>query len=285
MKKLQLEQGTPDWHEFRKTHIGASDAPVIMNLSPWTTPYQLWRQKLDLDPPKPTNSAMQRGNDLEPQARYRASLYLDEELEPVVCVSSKYEWMAASLDGLSKDGKTAIEIKHPNKEDHLQALNNIVPEKYLPQLLHIMEDCELEYMYYQSCYCGEDKFLKVYRDDQRIKQMIEAETIFWEQVQNLTPPPFSYRDFIERQDFQWLEGSKDWLETKKKIKELEEIEEKQRQYLIQLAGNQNCKGNGVTLTKIVRKGIIDYERVPVLQGYDLEPYRKNSIETWRLGVN
>lgn len=285
MKKLQLEQGSAEWHEFRKNHIGASDAPVIMNLSPWTTPYQLWRRMLDLDPPKTTNSAMQRGNDLEPLARMLVEESFGEEFEPVVCVSDNIEWMSASLDAISKNEKTVVEIKCPGKEDHLAAIGNVIPEKYVPQLQHQMSVCELDFMYYFSFDGKDGKLLKAYRDDDYINRMIEAETIFWECVQTLTAPPFGDKDFIERKDFQWLQGSKDWLETKNQLKELEEKEQKQRQYLIQLAENQSCKGNGITLTKIVRKGNIEYEKIPELMGLDLEKYRKNNIETWRIGVN
>ena len=39
-------QGTSEWLENRKNHIGASDAPVVMGVSPWDTPYKLWENKL-----------------------------------------------------------------------------------------------------------------------------------------------------------------------------------------------------------------------------------------------
>jgi predicted phage-related endonuclease len=44
-----MQQQTPEWLEFRKNKIGASDAPIIMETSPWKTPYQLWLEKLSLD--------------------------------------------------------------------------------------------------------------------------------------------------------------------------------------------------------------------------------------------
>lgn len=287
MKKLQIEQNTPEWHEFRKNHIGASEAPIIMNLSPWTTPYQLWRQKLDLDTFQFESEKMQRGKELEPIARKKVSEYLNEEFEPAVCESTDIEWMAASLDGISKNGKYVVEIKCPGKEDHLQALNDIIPEKYIPQIQHQMFVCKLDSIYYFSFDGQEGKLIKTYRDNNYIKRMIEAEKVFWECYQNLTPPPLGNKDFVERQDIEWLEGSNHWLETKKQLKILEEKESQQRQYLIQLAKNKNCKGNGITLTKVVRKGNIDLDRVieEKLKGVNLEPYRKNNIETWRFGVN
>lgn len=285
MKKLQLEQGSDEWHEFRKNHIGSSDAPIIMNLSPWSTPYQLWREKLDLDPPKLTTSSMRRGIELEPFARMLVAESFGEEFDPVVRISGTIEWMAASLDAINHSQKIVVEIKCPGKEDHLQALNNIVPEKYVPQLQHQMYVCELDYMYYFSFDGQEGKLLKAYRNDEYIEKMIDAEKVFWECIQTLSAPPFGDKDYIERLDREWISGSKEWLETKKCLKELEEKELKQRQYLIQLADNQNCKGNGITLTKIVRRGNIEYAEIPELKGIDIDKYRKPNTEMWRIGTS
>ena len=41
---VDLQQNTPEWLEFRRLRIGASDAPVIMEVSPYTTPYTLWER-------------------------------------------------------------------------------------------------------------------------------------------------------------------------------------------------------------------------------------------------
>ncbi len=43
-----LIQHSNEWLELRKNKIGASDAPIIMKVSPWKTPYRLWEEKLGL---------------------------------------------------------------------------------------------------------------------------------------------------------------------------------------------------------------------------------------------
>ena len=40
-------QGTPEWLEFRRTMVMASDSPVIMGVSPWKTPLQLYHEKVN----------------------------------------------------------------------------------------------------------------------------------------------------------------------------------------------------------------------------------------------
>ena len=47
---IELTQNTPEWLEFRRKKIGASDAPIILEVSTWKTPYQLWLVKeVDLE--------------------------------------------------------------------------------------------------------------------------------------------------------------------------------------------------------------------------------------------
>ncbi len=59
-----MQQNTPEWLEYRKTKIGASDAPILMNCSPWSSPYDLWMEKKGMKAPKKMTPAMQRGIDL-----------------------------------------------------------------------------------------------------------------------------------------------------------------------------------------------------------------------------
>lgn len=45
---VELSQGTPEWHEWRKNGIGGSDATVVEGISPYRTPRQLFYEKKGL---------------------------------------------------------------------------------------------------------------------------------------------------------------------------------------------------------------------------------------------
>ena len=126
-----LVQGSREWKEFRKNKLGASDAPTIMGVSPYETPYQLWCRKLGLLPEPDMTGAMQRGHDLEPLALAEFERQLGLFMRPTVRVSKTTPWMMASLDGLCLDDKVAVEIKCPNLETHQIALDGKVPDKYI----------------------------------------------------------------------------------------------------------------------------------------------------------
>lgn len=54
-----------EWLKARQDGIGASEVATIVGLNPWESPYQLWRRKLGIDPPKEENFAMRAGHYLE----------------------------------------------------------------------------------------------------------------------------------------------------------------------------------------------------------------------------
>ena len=41
---INLEQGTYEWLEWRMGGLGASDAPVVMGVSPYSTSRTLWER-------------------------------------------------------------------------------------------------------------------------------------------------------------------------------------------------------------------------------------------------
>src|SRR5215472_18741668 len=111
-------QGSEAWHKLRKSKITATDAPVIMGVNPWTTPYQRWQEKTCESISDRKTEAMQRGIDLEPIARDLFSLKTGIELIPKddpknVIISNKNEWMMASLDGIDVTNSHIVEIKCP----------------------------------------------------------------------------------------------------------------------------------------------------------------------------
>lgn len=81
-----------------------------------------------------SNSAMQRGTDLEPFARARYEMSRDVLVENVGFVSHpSIKWSGASPDGLVSDG--LVEIKCPNTATHIDyLLAGKVPTEYQPQM-------------------------------------------------------------------------------------------------------------------------------------------------------
>lgn len=276
------QQNSPEWLEMRRNKIGASDAPVIMEVSPWKTPYQLWKEKLGIETERPQSKSMERGLQMEESARQEFEKMTGLIVVPQVVQHPDYEWMIASLDGIDFTGKNIVEIKCPGKEDHQSALNGQIPFKYIPQLQHQLEVTGLEKGYYFSFdgQCG--KVIEIYRDDKYVEGLIKREKQFWMCVQNFEQPKLCDRDYLEKDDEIWLAASFSWLKCHQELENLKAKEEELRETLICLSGKSNVKGGGIKLSKIIRKGMVDYKSIPEIQNVDLERYRKSAIESWRI---
>ena len=85
MKRLNIEQDSPEWHELRNCSIGASDCPSIMGVG-YDTPKNLWKQKLGAK--KFQSDAMKEGKELEPQLRELGPVLAEKH---IVIAKERYE--------------------------------------------------------------------------------------------------------------------------------------------------------------------------------------------------
>ena len=126
-----------EWHEWRAKGLGASDAPIVLGVSPWKTRHELWLEKTgQVGKDYKSNWAIDRGNRLEPLARAHYELMVGFDAPPCIVEHRDHPFIRASLDGYSPSHKRVLEIKCPGKKDHDNALLGKVPKKYYPQLQH-----------------------------------------------------------------------------------------------------------------------------------------------------
>lgn len=274
---VDLEQNTAKWLEFRKGKIGASDCPFIMGTLDYKSKTQLWREKVGLDSETISNFAMERGKKLEPEARSKLIEITGIDFSPKVIVSNQFPWMMASLDGLSSCQQYACEIKCP-----LHHCNpELIKQKYYPQIQDQMYLLGLNKIYLFVYFVVSWEILEVSRDNAYIDSLLEEKKKFFHCCETAEPP---HEDgWILREDDEWKNVVQEWISLQPLLKKEKELKEK----IIELAQNQNSQGFGVKISKVTRKGSIDYERIiqEKLKDVDLEAYRKNNIESWRIGVN
>ncbi len=188
MKIIELEQGSKEWIKFRRSHIGASDTSVVMGLNPWRSPLNLWEEKV-FGWDQELSDKMREGQNMEKSAREAYICQTGIDVNPLVAECEINTFLSASFDGITKDLSSAVEIKC-GKGSHQLAKTNIIPPYYIAQLQHQMMVGNLKEIDYFS-YSKKDQFLiKVYRDDEFIKKMIEKEIVFWEYVISYTPPEY-----------------------------------------------------------------------------------------------
>lgn len=136
--------------------------------------------------------------------------------------------------------------------------------------------------YYYSFDGKEGVCLECKRDVEYIEKMIEKEQDFYQCMESFAPPSLTDRDYEIRNDNLWSAYAEQWKQAKKALTSSEKKEKELREALMGMINGKNTKGAGVCVTKIARKGTVDYSMIPQLKGVDLENYRKDSTEFWRI---
>lgn len=263
---------------FRRKGIGSSDSPVIMKVSPFKTPLELWQEKLELKEEQHSSFAMERGKALEPKARAAYELINNTDMPPTVWVHDEHPQLIASLDGYNEEIKKCLEIKCVSREDHAIALKGSVPEKYYPQLQHqllVTGTTSLDYFSFDG---ERGTLVEVKRDESYIQSLLQEELKFWELVKTKTPPPFTEQDIVPITDADTLSLVEEW---KQKIEEFQALKENIDFLRLKIEPRLAHKRNsayGVRIQRVARKGAIDYAKIPELQSVDLERYRKAGSE-------
>lgn len=187
-KKLSFQQNNSnDWLEWRKTVITATDTSIIMNCNRYTSREMLWLMKLNLAPEAKSSKAMNLGTINEPIARNKFIEVTGIQIEPVVIVSSKHQFMGASLDGLSLCGTISVEIKC-SKKIFTETSNDIIDDCYKWQMTHQMIVTGHKEMYFIA-YLKDEIIVKLFkRNEKAIEELLINAKLFYDCLINFEIP-------------------------------------------------------------------------------------------------
>lgn len=287
-------QGGKAWHDWRNKGLGASDAPIVMRMSPWKTPYQLWLQKTERLKDEKQNWAQSRGHKLEGVARQKF-----EKLNDASYPAKTFEngIFRASLDGWNTEQNIGLEIKCTGLEDHQTARDGKVPKKYRYQLVHQFLVTDAKAIVYASYYCPKDipddkgELICVMVNNPGHIELAEYQkdaVEFWKHVQNDTPPEMTDRDWLPIDDIAiktcadvYVEKLEEYDLAKARLdasKSLLIDQAKQNGWVRVTIGN-------LRIQQIVKKGTIDWKRFQdenVALTNDVESYRKKDSVYYKI---
>ncbi len=271
-----MEQGTPEWLEFRRKHVTASDAGKILEEVPlsWGTPYTLWVDKIMARETK-VNQRMLRGIELEPFARSAYIQRLNLSFEPSIIINDDRPWMMASLDGLSSCRNRVVEFKC-GESAYNKAKQGEVASYYIPQLQHILAVSGLESIDYCAFWNDDLIIINVPRDEKYIQNLIEKEEQFYDCLINKKEPKSSLEAYENINSENALTIKHNLEAAIKKKKELEKIIQQNKDLLIEIADDRNIKIDNLKIRKKILPGKIDYKNIPELKDVDLNKYRKSA---------
>jgi len=180
-REILLIQGSAEWLTWRSGGIGASDAATVMGENRFKSRDKLLHEKKH-QLSEPVNAAMIEGTQLEPEARKAYETHKGQTVAPLCIESIEYPWLRASLDGISTDRGTLVEIKC-GKSAMREAQRGLIPKYYYGQIQHQLMITGLEKIDY---WCFRPEFggipLEASRDDAYIKKLLAAENAFYHEL-------------------------------------------------------------------------------------------------------
>src|SRR5690554_147459 len=297
-----MEQKSKEWFKARVGKLTGSNVGAALGLNPWKTPEDLIRQMVreyhGAEPEFTGNVATEYGNLHEPLAVME---YLGktgnhvEECGFFVC-PAQYpqpgggilsDWLGASPDGLIDDDGL-IEVKCPfglrNKKGSDLVFKTAEDQPHYYAQMQVEMACTDRRWcdFYQWAKHG-DAIERVKWDqewwDKHLPAMIQFYNWYLSELDN----PEHLED--KQKEINTLKAKKlidEWDNLNATIDDAEARKKEVLAELVRISGERDALMHGRKLTKVERKGNVNYKKIPELEGVDLERYRGKPSEFWRL---
>ena len=89
---------------------------------------------------------------------------------------------------------------------------------------------------------------------------------------------------IFSKDSRWVKKATELKLVQQSRKEIEESEKQLLAELKDLSGFEPSKGGQFRFDYVMRKGSVEYKNIPELKNVDLEAYRKEEVQVWKLEI-
>ena len=187
------------WLEVRKQGIGSSDAAAACGLNPYMSMLELWmiktgRVQQNIEDESSGHAPLYWGKQLEPLVAEYYSMHTNNKVRRVNAVLQHPDpdkaFMLANLDYavVGNEDVQILECKTAG-EYGAKLWKEGVPLYVLCQVQHQLAVTGKQAAHICVLLCGQEtKIYKVSRNEALIEQIIQAERLFWECVENDVPP-------------------------------------------------------------------------------------------------
>ena len=186
------------WHEARRKRIGGSEAGIILGWNEYSTPEDLFKQKLGLTSPPEANAAMERGTYLEDiiVAKYRVESGRTVTIDKEMVTHPEYPYMGCETDGYVEEvepykGQGILECKCPGLNTFRKIKEQGLLPYYIAQVQHnmLVTGTEWASVAILNAELWELIWIDVEADLEIQQMLIQKETEFWlEHVEKEIPP-------------------------------------------------------------------------------------------------
>ena len=272
MEQLHLEQNSQEWLDARKQYRTASEAAIVLGISPFTSVDNFKLIKAGVKQ-QYYSSAMQQGHDLEERVREYAGDYFARDFKDGCWVNGDY---MASLDGIS--GDILVELKVSDRT-YRDLKDGITPDYYYAQVQQQLYCSPAEYGHIVAYspkvndFAVSDLIRLDYTFIQRIKEA-------WEAFDAMPVPEIADMS----NDGAVMELFKEYARLKAEADRVKDDMDRVKQDLIAHANDHSVTAGDYKLTKGKPRVTYDYKKAASKAGVDLEQYRKESEGAWTISL-
>ena len=307
MKIVNVSQGSAAWLKWRQQGITATDAVVLLGLSPYKSVWRLWAEKVGFarEADLSLNPLVRKGRQNEAKARQAVEAKLNDILLPVCVESSLNPLMRASLDGLTSQ-REPVELKCPSEAVWREIVEHGTQSRayrmYRGQVQHqlLVTQAEKGYLVFWHPHEG-IRLFEITPDIDLLKRLVHAAAPFWTQVENRIEPEKDLNvDLFIPEGLEakaWISSAKEYRRLESEIAQLkrrmQELTDQQQSHLEAMKSYMGdfryADYAGVMVTRYRAKGRVNYQKLLADRGItvdkqDEDYYREPSSERTRVTV-
>lgn len=283
-----MQQQSPEWFKARVGRITGSMVGAILECAPYMSRSDALRSMVrsyhKADSEFKGNIATEWGNNNEDGARWDYEMETGNDVKPAF-FDTKEDWLGASPDGyIGDDG--LVEIKCPfgirSKQPPVFKTLEEQPHYYAQIQIQLYVTDRKWCDFWQWTPHG-SRLERVELDQQWLDENLPVLRQFY---------AFYLSELDNPEHLEPLRKEINTDETKRLLDEYDQLsdavanaQERQKevkQAIIDAAGDRNALMWGRKLTKVERKGNVQYAKVKELKGVDLEPYRGKGSSSWKI---
>jgi putative phage-type endonuclease len=200
MSDVAVIDDRQEWLAQRRTGIGGSDVAGILGLSRWKSPLDVYLDKTGEAASTAETEPMRWGTLLEPVilAEFSRRTGVTVEKPRDIIRDPGFPWMLASLDGWAPELEAVVEVKTARTSDGWgDDGSGEIPAYYQTQVAHYMAVTGATIAFVPVLIgASEFRVYQVERDEVLIRDMVEAERVFWHDhvLAGVPPEPVNAAD-------------------------------------------------------------------------------------------
>lgn len=286
-----MEQRSPEWYAARRHRVTGSNVGAILGMNPNKKPSDVMREMVrayhGAEREFTGNVATEWGQGNEQNAVTSYEMFHGGAVEECgFFVHPEHDWLGASPDGLLPDGGL-IEIKCPfgQRDKNPPEFKSIIAQShYFAQVQIEMACTGRQWTHFYQWAPHGDKLERVEFDANWLAWAIPVLRAFYESylVEREAPERYLLPRHAEDDRPMMSELAAEYAELSSAIKEMDQRKADILDEIKELSGGRELAIGQMKLSKVERKGNVQYAKIPELSGVDLEQYRGSPSIYWTL---